>query len=214
MESRPVRVFSLPTRELLFTYLFISLLLDVLFVLAYGGMNWFNAIRDSHYQWYMDWELSIPLIPGMIYVYLSLVLLFLLPLVTMTRDEVIQLGKQIASAITVSAILFLIFPTVNGFTYNAELTKGNPGFGLVYLLDKPYNLFPSLHISLGGLIIVGIFRKGSWLWKLFLGLWAVLLTLSVVLTHQHHLLDIVGGLLICWFASCAFPFESTLVKPG
>ncbi|HHI92675.1 MAG TPA: hypothetical protein ENK04_04040 [Gammaproteobacteria bacterium] len=205
MKIKRNNIFAIPEREALSTYLVISLLLSILFVLVYGGMNWLNAARDTHYHWYMDWELSAPLIPGMVYVYLSLEILFLLPLFTMTGIELKQLGKQMAAAILVSGTLFFLFPTETGYVRQPGLTAGNPGFDLIYLLDKPHNLFPSLHISLSALIIAGVFYKGGMLWRSFLGLWLTLLTASVILTHQHHLLDIVGGFLVFWFVSRMIP---------
>jgi len=205
MNTRRNNIFSIPTRDILLTYLVISLLLSIMFVLVYGGMNGLNATRDTHYHWYMDQELSVPLIPGMIYVYLSLEILFLLPLFTMTRAGLERLGKQLAAAIVVSGVLFFLFPTEIGFIRQPGLTAGNPGFELVYWLDKPHNLFPSLHISLSALIVASIFYKGGIFWRGFLGVWLVLLTMSVVLTHQHHLLDIIGGFLVFGFVWWAIP---------
>jgi len=206
MKSILNNTFSIPTRDILLTYLVISLLLSIMFVLVYGGMNGLNAALDTHHHWYIDWELSVPLIPGMIYVYLSLELLFLLPLFTMTCTELKQLGKQLAAAIAISGILFFLFPTESGFFHRSELTVGNPGFDLVYWLDKPHNLFPSLHISLSALIIAGIFYKGGILWRGILTIWLLLLTASVILTHQHHLLDIMGGFLVFWLVYWFFPY--------
>lgn len=199
----------MPTWQVLKTYLIISLILNILFIVVYGGMNLFNVSRETHHHWYMDWELSIPLIPGMVYVYLSVQALFLLPLFTLTQSELKILAKQLACAMIISALLFFLFPTVIGFSSDSALTAGNPGFDLVYLLDEPYNLFPSLHISLSALIVLSAFGKGRVNWKIFMGTWYVLLVASVLLTHQHHLLDIIGGWLVCWLAYTNCPYQST-----
>ena len=75
----------LPTRETLYWYLGLSLLLDVLFLVVYGGSSWLNGLRSGHYSLYLSWELAIPLVPIMIFPYLSIGLFFLLPLLVLTN---------------------------------------------------------------------------------------------------------------------------------
>ena len=208
------QVLSWPTRARLRTYLLLSLLLDVLFVPIYGGSNHLNGLRDFHFHWYADWELALPLVPDMIYVYLSLWGLFLLPLFTLQTGELRQMGKQMAFAIVFSGLFFFLLPTHAGFTPQPELTNGHPGFTLVYFMDEPYNLFPSLHISLSSLIVVAIIGRGGLLWRSALAAWWVLLTLSVLLTHQHHVLDIVGGLAVCALAVRLFPLSASVSVRG
>lgn len=208
-ETAEVRTLTWPDRERLRTYLLISLLLDVLFVPIYGGMNRLNTARDFHFQWYGDWELALPLVPAMIYVYLSLWGLFLLPLFTLQKSQLIQLGKQMAFAIVISGIVFFLLPTEVGFAPRPELTDGHPGFQLVYFMDEPHNLFPSLHISLSSLIVVALYARGGTWWRTLLVVWWLLLTVSVLLTHQHHVLDILGGLLVCALACRLFPLTAS-----
>ena len=56
---------------------------------------------------------------------------------------------------------------------------------------------PSLHIACSILLIAAIFGNMSSLWVRFgLILWAILICVSVLLVHQHHLLDVISGLLL------------------
>ncbi len=200
---------SWPSRARLRTYLLLALLLNVLFVPIYGGSNHFNLQREFHFQWYADWELGLPLVPGMIYVYLSIWGLFLLPLFTLEVPALRQMAKQMAFTIVVSGLIFVFLPTEAGFAPRPDLTAGHPGFELVYLMDEPYNLFPSLHISLSTLVVVAIFPRGGLWWRTALAAWWLLLTASVLLTHQHHLVDILGGLLLCAISLRLFPLSES-----
>ena len=186
----------LPSRENLFLYLGLSLLLNILFVVIYGGSNWLNSNRDAHYSLYASWELEIPLLPAMIFPYMSLSLLFLLPLFMLNRDQLILLAKRMASAIVIAGIIFNLVPTELGFERHLETGAVGPIFELIYWLDQPHNLFPSLHVALTSIVMIMLLPGASAWLRLTLQIWWVLLCLSVVLVHQHHLLDIIGGLVL------------------
>jgi membrane-associated phospholipid phosphatase len=65
----------------------------------------------------------------------------------------------------------------------------------IYSIDPPYNLFPSLHISLTALAAFAVWkadrRYGA---ILFIGL--ALVAVAVCATKQHFVVDVVGGLVI------------------
>lgn len=98
----------------------------------------------------------------------------------------------------IAGILFLLLPSESGVTRPAISTvEPQILFELLYTLDLPYNLFPSLHIaytSLALLIILSHSEKQTWL--ALIVSWWLLMVLSVLFLHQHHLADIIGGLLL------------------
>ena len=145
---------KLPSRELFFCYLGLSLALDLLFLVVYGGSNWLNSQRAEHFALYAQWELQVPLLPLMIVPYLSIGLLFLTPLFWLQRAQMIDLALRMAAAILVAGLIFNLLPAELGFTRQLQTGMTGPLFELVYLLDQPYNLFPSLHIALSSLVIM------------------------------------------------------------
>lgn len=185
-----------PTRDILLLYLGLGLLLDLLFVLVYGGSNWLNSTRQDHFALYASWELRIPMLPAMVYVYLSISLFFLLPLFSLKRDRMLLLAKRMAAAIVIAGLLFNLIPTVSGFERDVALEQAHPLFKLLYLLDRPHNLFPSLHVALSTILLAMVLPTASASWRLLLTAWWLLLCFSVLFVHQHHLLDIAGGLLL------------------
>jgi membrane-associated phospholipid phosphatase len=169
--------------------------LSALFAVVYGGCNWLTARRADTLKLYADWELSLPLVPQMIWIYLSLFVLFLLPLFCLGRDELLLLSRRIACGILLSGAAFLLFPAQLGFARVAE-----PGalFGVIHALDHPHNLVPSLHVVISGLILAAL-RDPSPPWlRIALAAWFGLICVSVVLVHQHHVLDVIAGILLTY----------------
>jgi len=188
----------LPSREILFLYLGLSLLLDILFIVVYGGSNWLTSHRAEHFNLYSSWELDIPLIPAMIFPYLSISLFFLLPLFVLQRTKMLLLARRMAGAIVIAGAIFNLVPTELGFQRSLETSAAYPQFQLIYLLDQPHNLFPSLHVALSSVVLATLLAcVSTWLRVVFLSWW-LLLCLSVILVHQHHLIDIAGGLILAW----------------
>ena len=60
-------------------------------------------------------------------------------------------------------------------------------------MDKPYNLLPSLHITLRTILADLYARKSRGFVNLSLHVWFSLVGLSTLLTHQHHVIDVLGG---------------------
>lgn len=94
--------------------------------------------------------------------------------------------------------IFIIFPTTN----IRPVVHGNDICSLlmrvVYHLDAPYNLFPSIHCLVSWYCFVGIrnSKKVPLWYKEFSFLFAILVFLSTQFTKQHYLIDIVAGILI------------------
>lgn len=189
------------------TYLRLGLLLDLLFVAVYGGTIWLNQGRADYLGLFLDWELRIPLIPGFIYPYLSIFLLFLLPPFALPVPALRRLASHIAVATILGGIAFLLFPTRLGFTPYPTPDQLPVLYRLLVDIDLPYNLCPSLHVTYATLTILAI-RPSSpgWAQPLLL-VWLGLMCASVVLVHQHHLLDILCGVLL------ALAIRSAMGKP-
>jgi len=171
--------------------------LSLLFAVVYFGTNWITARRTDNYQLYFDWELAIPFVPAMIYVYASLLVLLLLPAVTLSRFQLRALARALTITLFVAAVSYLLLPADLGFERPAYVPGYDTVFQTLYALEMPHNLVPSLHIACSILLIVTLFNNMSSLWIRFgLILWGILICASVLLVHQHHVLDVISGLLL------------------
>jgi len=181
-------------------YLKQAVLLDILFVVVYGGINWLTTQRSKLFDLYSGWELVIPFVPAMIYVYFSIIILFILPLFCLNELQMKILAKRIALAILLSGLVFLLLPARLGFSRPQQVIGYETIYSIMYAVDPPHNLFPSLHIAYSALIIDSLLAHSPLWLRWFWSIWLALIGISVVLVHQHHIADVAGGLLITWIS--------------
>jgi len=186
--------------------------LTFLFLAVYLGCNWITSQRTGLYRLWFDWELKIPFVSAMVWVYLSLFVTFFLPMFALREAALNVLCKRLALAVVASGFLFLLLPAQLGFERPAEVPGQAAAFRLIYLFDLPHNLVPSLHVSWSALIL-GSLRVVSPPWtRRLLELWFLLLCAAAVLVHQHHLLDVLGGMLVALGACYAVAGDRTWVR--
>ncbi len=188
------------TGALVWLYLKIMTGLYLLFAVVYGGSNYWAAQQATHYHFYWQWERTLPFVPGMIYVYFSIGLLFWLPLLVLDAPRMRRLGKAAALCMLVAGVCFVLWPATTGFV-GPELPHDALQawiFARLHQLDHPHNTAPSLHIALSTLVLLACadgVDGGAWRKALLLAWW-VLIVLAVLLVHQHHVLDVVSGALL------------------
>jgi membrane-associated phospholipid phosphatase len=148
----------------------------------------------------MQAELAIPFWPQFIWLYLSMYILFLVPPFVLQEARLNKLGKEIALATIASGIVFLLFPSVLGFERVLPENHYAQIYAKIFSLDYPHNMVPSLHIVYSGLILLAIFQAtSSVVFKAISLLWFVLIALSTLWVHQHHIADIVSGMIVVSF---------------
>jgi len=168
----------------------------VLFVTMYGMTNWLASLRKNRVHLYFDWELGIPFYSNFIWGYFSICILFLVPLFILNKKEINDLGWNIFWATLVAGIFFLLIPTHLGFDRLSSLKQDDLFFRTLYFLDYPHNLFPSLHITYSGIIVFSVLTHVKLIIKWFLWIWLIMICMSVVVVHQHHVMDILGGFIL------------------
>lgn len=194
-----------PFKTRLLVYARWSLGLTILFLITYGTTNWLAAQRTTHWRLYFDWELGVPFVPWMIYVYLSFNLLAAWPLFLLDVARIQRFGRTFALATLVAAVAHLAFPADLGWSRAASVPD-YPVFARFFTLDRPFNLVPSLHVGYSALTSMVIWNGSRHVWiRILVASWLGLLICSVFLVHQHHLADVVGGLVLAiisygWFA--------------
>jgi membrane-associated phospholipid phosphatase len=73
----------------------------------------------------------------------------------------------------------------------------NSLFAQLFAVDLPHNLVPSLHVVYSAIIALSLAEGiSNPMTRLALWAWLALLCLSTLLVHQHHLLDVVTGLVV------------------
>lgn len=165
------------------------------FLSVYFFCNWIASMHAHVPGLYFQWELRFPFVAVMIIPYLSEdVFFFFSPFVCRTREEMRRHGVRLILAVTIAAFFFLLFPLKIGWPQDAVHGPNSLLFALLRALDRPYNLAPSLHLAVLVLLWRVYCRPARGLLKIAIQAWLVLIGVSTVLTHQHHLFDVITGL--------------------
>lgn len=196
------RVFSIPAYTNILLYIKYSLFIEVLFITCYGLSNYLAEKQFNRLALYWDWELAIPFVPWLIWGYASMLVLFLFPVFQLDAQGIHRLGRQLIMGIVIATGCFLIFPAELGYTRVLPELGYQAIYQFIFRVDYPYNLVPSLHVVLSSLILLAIMESAPPIWWSVYFVWLVIICLSVVLVHQHHLIDVVSGLLLALF--CRF----------
>jgi membrane-associated phospholipid phosphatase len=186
-----------------------SVLLSVLFVIVYGGTNWFTAQRPSEdiQTWYWGWELTlIPYVPLLVVPYMSMDLFFFMA-TFLCRDEreLRTFARRVVFSIMTAAVCFLWMPLKLDWPQRPRVQGWfgefiEQSYSAPFLMEYPHNLFPSLHIALCMIVASVYARHTRGIIQVLLCIWFSLIGISTLLTWQHHLVDIAGGLLLGGFA--------------
>jgi membrane-associated phospholipid phosphatase len=193
------------------------------FVIVFVGADFITANHSWRLALYADAELAIPLVPEMVIPYSSVYLVFaLVPFVLRKRSELDAVAAALARVIAFAGLGFLLLPAELAYAPAAQelAESGTVGaqrwamwLDFADRVNLDYNLIPSLHVALF-LACAGVFyarARGSV--RALLAAWSVAIAASTVLTHQHHLVDVVAGVALgAWGVNYALRRQSGLLR--
>ena len=179
------------------TYLAWAWWVGVAFFAVYPTLNWLTSLRSSPFRLYVSAELAVPFMPQLVWIYLSMYLLFLFPPFFLTSTQLPALGKQLIAGTIISGLFFLLFPAELGFA--RSLPENSPYAGLfaaMFEVDRPYNLVPSLHVVFSAAIALACADVARPVARTLLLGWLGAIAVSTILVHQHHVLDVASALVL------------------
>ena len=181
------------------TYLVWSFWVGVAFFGVYPAMNWLTSLRRAPWHLYFPAELRIPFVPQFIWVYLSMYVLFALPLFFIPAERMPPLGKQLIAGCIISAVVFLILPAELGFVRQVPSAAPYQAiYARVFRIDRPYNLVPSLHVIFSTAIALACADFARPFVRTLILAWLVVIVASTVFVHQHHLVDLAAAFAIVY----------------
>lgn len=188
-----------PDTQTTILYFGYGTLLYMQFFIVYGLANWISSSSDNIHHLYFEWETRLPFISYFIIPYLSLSLFLILPLFYIDKMRLKQWAKTYMYLTFLAGLIFLLLPTAHVYGRQIIDNEYKGLYDFLYMFDLPHNLFPSLHVALTTLVIFIIWRqiKGR-MASIFILTWWGLMTMSVVLVRQHHIPDIIGGILLAY----------------
>lgn len=194
------RPLAWPSREGFLEAAALAAGLGALFLAVYFGADAIAGWRGITYRLYLDAELSIPRVPAFIIPYTSMLMLYLVPALQLSIGEIRSLSKRIALAILLCGTIFVAMPTELGFPQTPPGGRFASLYEQLIALDATHNLVPSLHVATSTLVVLALARAARRPLAVLYGVWLVLITLSVVLTHRHHLIDVAAGFAVAALA--------------
>lgn len=191
-------------------------LLSLEFAVVYFGADWITAHRSLRLQLYANFELGIPLVPFMVVPYTTMyAIFFCAPFVLKCRAGLDRLALAAAKVIGIAGIAFVALPAQLGFPpTDSGHSAWSAGLRIARMVALKYNLVPSLHVALFTLCVGVYFTSVSRSARIGLVLWLMVVAASTVLTHQHHLIDVIAGLALgFWGARTALASQPESPQP-
>jgi membrane-associated phospholipid phosphatase len=173
-------------------------LLTAQFAVVFYGADWLTAQHPLRIHAYASAELAIPLVPVMVVPYMTMYVIFLFaPFVLQSAAELDRFAGALARVIMIAGVAFLLLPAEPGFApVSTAGSVWNPWLQLAATLSRKYDLVPSLHVALFTVCAGTYASRASGGVRMLLGTWLAIVAASTVLTHQHHLIDVVSGLVL------------------
>ena len=180
-----------------------SRLAGVLSCVALNGLVYWCTQALSAHRTLLDMtttlDLKIPFDPRWVVIYVACFAYWAVSYVLMARQDnwySIMTGEVLAKLLC--GTFFLLLPTTN---VRPELS--GTGFttwlmGLIYRLDPPLDLFPSIHCMESWICFRGMLGQKAipkW-YQVFAGIFTVLVCLSTLFTRQHVIADVIAGILL------------------
>lgn len=183
-----------PTPTLWSVFLARGALLVLLWIVVYGGADFLAVQHAYRVRLHFDFELQIPLWPQFAAVYLSLFpMLWLSPFVLHEEDQLRQFATSLGWLIAISGIGFVLMPSIPAYDPPVVTGRSQAVFGLADYLNLDFNMLPSLHVGMAVLCAATYSRGTGRTAMVCFWTWAIAISASTLVTHQHHIADVVTG---------------------
>lgn len=186
------------------------LLNAILFALCYPLTNYLALQAKVQANVLLPFEPLVPFIPWMLVPYISFPLLLAASFFMVHYAELQKLSRRMMLCTLVGCLIFALIP-LHFPLERPELTEPMlaVGYRLLSILDQPYNQLPSLHIAYCVILWVSLPKRALFT------LWLGVVVASTLLTWQHLLMDLAGGvalgLLTCWLVPRAHNTRQSVV---
>lgn len=172
---------------------------------CYASTNYWTSLVPSRYSFYFSWELTLPFLPQFAWLYLSLNFLMSLSLfIFRSGKELFPFFWVLTGETLFASFCFLFIPFQLSFPSIVE--DQHFLFRVMDTINLNYNCFPSLHVAFAWTSALVFAKNCLWKGKVFFYTWALGISLSTVILHQHHVIDVLGGIALAWVGTYFFYF--------
>ena len=172
---------------------------------AYRGVTIFDPERLFVFGG-QSLDSRIPYLPWTLYIYISLLLLYFLPVVTYPKTEsgaraLLELYGGLVVVTLAACLIYVVSPAeISREAVKEHIGTSQMHSGVLALQQyPPFNTWPSLHVAQSGLIFLMV---AQWLgrlhWSVLLFLAWVALSISTLTVKEHFVWDVVTGSLLAF----------------
>ena len=173
-----------------------ALRLSAWFALVFYGADALTSMHTLRLSVFADWELAIPYWPAAYPLYLSVLALpFVVGWLAREPAEVQRWERRMAVVIAVAGVAFVLLPAAPGYA-PADAGAWQPWATFTRWAAGRHNLLPSLHVALALVTVRAAWPRAGPTLRAVLATWLAALMASVLLTHQHHVADVVAGVVL------------------
>ena len=179
--------------------LMLAMIFGVFFWGLYGSASIISAANSAIGDISLPGEASIPFMAWAGPIYLSaLAILMLSPFLLPTPERFLPLVVTAAFQVAVCWWIYVLFPISPPLPPPQPPGVAGMLFRFADVLNLEGNMLPSLHVALSATVAmaVGKVRGAAVRWGM--GLWALAIALSTLLTRQHFILDVLAGWGLAW----------------
>lgn len=196
------KLFAIPKNYDAWVAKTLTIFFTLFFLFAYGGASYLSGLIPWRFEIPLYFEQSIPFVPLASVVYLSMMgLLMLSPFILRRSEEIIPLFSVLIIETAIAAIFFIVFPIETAFSERKALGVVGSLFNFADLLNMERNYFPSLHVCFALTAALFYAEKTQLLGCSLFFIWALTISISTVLIHEHYIIDVFAGwilALVCW----------------
>ncbi len=147
---------------------------------------------------------AIPLIPAFAYIYLAAFVFWTINYIYISRQNRRLCIKLVFADTVAKAVCMYCFLKIPATITQPDLAQ-NTDLGawllrLIYSLDEPNNLLPSIHCFVSWLAVRPMLTKDAWDinkgYKVFSMIFALLICASTLFTKQHFAADVLTGIFV------------------
>jgi hypothetical protein len=123
-------------------------------------------------------------------------MLWLSPFVLRDSADLRSFARSISMTILVCGIGFIFLPSEPAYPLQPATGLEGRVFHFADAINLRYNMCPSLHVAMAVAAACAYSLRSAAFKKTLWWIWTAAIAASTLLTHQHHLVDVVGGAVV------------------
>lgn len=197
----PGPLFAWPgARNLKLTLPLCGLFLTI-FASVYAGASHLASLRGELPRLYFGFELDLPFLPILSLLYLTgPLVLAAAPFVLRTWRDITPFFLTLTAETLVAGLFFLLFPVEQAFPPRIASGLWGEVFRFADALNLDHNQIPSLHVTFAVTATLVFGARCGRLGRTLFALWAIAVSASTLLLHEHHLVDVAAGAVLAFAA--------------